>query len=159
MDSIQRNKKKFSSFIIYGPFLGTLFLTIAGHSDIYLYEPMRFLKGMVTPSIIFPMLGLLLLITPFGYLIGITPAFLTERLFEKFIKHKLSQAHFFQALMYGCGLGLIWAPLILYFSSFTLKLWTVFTVFQFCLVLPTTLICTLIEWRRLKNEIPIDQNI
>lgn len=97
MDSIQRNKKKFSSFIIYGPFLGTLFLTIAGHSDIYLYEPMRFLKGMVTPSIIFPMLGLLLLITPFGYLIGITPAFLTERLFEKFVKHKLSQAHFFSS--------------------------------------------------------------
>lgn len=144
---------------MFGPFLGTLFLTIIGHSEIYLYDPMRFLKGLVTPTIIFPMLLGLVFITPFGYVLGITPAFLTERVYVKFIKDRLYQSNFLHMLIYGCVLALIWAPVILVLSSLTLKMWTVFVVIQFLIILPTTVVCIFIEWRRLKKEISMNQNV
>lgn len=150
MNSIKKNKKLFSSFIIFGPFFGTLFLMIITHSDIYLYDPIRFLKGMVTPSIIFQMLVNFIFIIPFGYWIGIMPAYLTDRLYENFVKDKLPQSNLLHAVLYGGGLSLVWAPLIVILSSFTVKPWTIFIEIKFFLFLPTTIICTLIEWRHLK---------
>ena len=159
MSEVKKDKGKVSAYILYGPFFGTLFLAIIGHSHIYLNDPMRFLIGMVTPSIIFPMLLGLAFITPFGYLIGIIPAFLTDRIYLKFVQEKISQAHFFQVLIYGCGLGLIWAPLIFILSLNTLKVWPFFIVLQFLIILPTTLICTLIEWKKSKMQQTIGQTI
>ena len=84
----QKAKWQSSAFVIWGPFIGTLIIAITFHSHIMFGDPIRFLKGLITPSIIFPMIGGLFLITPFGYLLGIIPAIIIQLLFQHFFAEK-----------------------------------------------------------------------
>ena len=84
----QFNKKKFmknkilgSAFTCYGPFIGTWIIVISLHILLYLDYPTRFLAGLVTPSIVIPMLILMLIAIVVGYVIGYIPAFITGELF------------------------------------------------------------------------------
>jgi len=139
-----------SLFILLGPFIGLLCITIVFHSHIFFYEPLRFIKGLVTPSIIFPMLAYLLLLTPFSFLIGILPAFITDRIFHIFFKKKIYKANFLKVFIYGCLLGFMWLPILLFlFLLFTNLGYIKILYIQLFLILPTTIICTLLEWRKL----------
>jgi len=89
MDISKNNQGKISAFILCGPFIGTFIIAITFHSEIIFYNPMRFLKGLITPSIIFPMIAAFILITPFGYLLGCIPAIITNLLFKHFFASKL----------------------------------------------------------------------
>lgn len=141
-----------SLFILIGPFIGLLCITLVFHSHIIFYEPLRFLKGLVTPTIIFPMLGYLLLLTPFSYLIGVLPAFIIDQFFKKIFKNKLYQANFSTALIYGCVLGFIWSPILFLLSLYNIEPIKIFLFLQFYLILPTTVICTLLEWKKSPSQ-------
>ncbi len=84
MDMSKNNQGKISAFILCGPLIGTFIITITFHSGLFFYDPMRFLKGLITPSIIFPMIAAFILITPIGYLLGCIPAIITNLLFKHF---------------------------------------------------------------------------
>lgn len=47
----------------------------------FLDDPLQFLIGLITPSIIFPMLALMCVALVVGYVIGILPAYLTSKIF------------------------------------------------------------------------------
>lgn len=152
----KKPKWQSSAFVIWGPFIGTLIIAITFHSHIMFGDPIRFLKGLVTPSIIFPMIGGLFLITPFGYLLGILPAIITQLLFQHFFAEKLSQIRLMRSIIYGGILGLMLAPFTLIIAILTPSPLFIFSYLQFVLILPTTLICTIIEWKRAQNNIQIN---
>lgn len=152
----QKPKWQRSAFVIWGPFIGTLIIAITFHSHIMFDDPIRFLQGILTPSIIFPMIGGLFLITPFGYLLGIIPALITQWLFQHFFEQKLVQISLIQCMVYGGILGLMLAPFIVIFAILSPSPLFIFSYLQFVLILPTTLICTVIEWKRIKNNKQID---
>ncbi|WP_151807423.1 hypothetical protein [Acinetobacter bereziniae] len=148
----QKAKWQSSAFVIWGPFIGTLIIAITFHSHIMFGDPIRFLKGLITPSIIFPMIGGLFLITPFGYLLGIIPAIIIQLLFQHFFAEKLAQIPLMRCIIYGAMLGLMLSPFILILSILTPSPIFTFSYLQFVLILPTTLICTVIEWKRIQNK-------
>jgi hypothetical protein len=148
----QKPKWQRSAFVIWGPFIGTLIIAITFHSQIMFDDPMRFLKGLITPSIIFPMIGGLFLITPFGYLLGIIPALITQLLFQHYFEQKLAQISLTRSIIYGGILGLMLSPFIFIFSIVTPSPLFTFSYLQFVLILPTTIICTVIEWKRVQNN-------
>lgn len=150
---LQRPKWQSSAFVMWGPFIGTLIIAITFHSQIMFGDPMRFLKGLITPSIIFPMIGGLFLIMPFGYLLGIIPALVTQWLFQHFFEQKLVQISLIRSIIYGGILGLMLAPFIVIFAILTPSPIFTFSYLQFFLILPTTLICTVIEWKKAQNNI------
>lgn len=119
MNISKNNKRKRSVFILWGPFIGTFIIAITFHSEIIFYDPMRFLKGLITLSIIFPMIAAFILITPFGYLLGCIPAIITNLLFKHFFESKLVLASWRYSLIYGCILGLMLAPFILIIAIVT----------------------------------------
>lgn len=157
MDMSKNNKRKISAFILCGPFIGTFIIAITFHSEIIFYNPMRFLKGLITPSIIFPMIAAFILITPFGYLLGCIPAIITNLLFKHFFASKLALASWRYSLIYGCLLGFMLAPFILMIAIVTPSPLFTFLYLQFVLILPTTLICTFIEWIRARNRQNINE--
>ncbi|APR71088.1 hypothetical protein [Acinetobacter haemolyticus] len=146
-----RPKWQSSAFIIWGPFIGTLIIVITFHSPIMFGDPIRFLKGLITPSVIFPMIGGLFLITPFGYLLGIFPAIITQLLFQHFFAQKLAQTSLMRSIIYSGFLGFMLAPFTLILAILTPSPLIIFSYLQFVLILPTTLICTVIEWKKVKT--------
>ncbi|OJU55836.1 MAG: hypothetical protein BGN93_21475 [Acinetobacter sp. 39-4] len=148
----QKPKWLSSAFVIWGPFIGTLIIVITFHSPIMFGDPIRFLKGLITPSIIFPMIGGLFLITPFGYLLGIIPAIITQLLFQHFFAKKLAQISLMRSMIYSCILGFMLAPFILILAILTPSPLITFGYLQFVLILPTILICTVIEWKKVQNN-------
>ena len=157
MDMSKNNKRKISAFILCGPFIGTFIIAITFHSEIIFYNPMRFLKGLITPSIIFPMIAASILITPIGYLLGCIPVIITNLLFNHFFASKLALASWRYSLIYGCLLGFMLAPFILIIAIVTPSPLFTFLYLQFVLILPTTLICTFIEWKRARNRQDINE--
>ena len=144
---------KNSAFIAIGSFFGTFIFTLSFHLLIFLDDPIRFLHGLITPHIIFPMLLGFVFILPFGYLIGLLPAFISKLLFEHFYAVKISPASFSRATLYGLVIGLIWSPLILVIDLAIGLEFKLFLYVEFVLILPVCVICTWIEWRKAKNLI------
>ena len=140
------NKKP--AFIAIGSFFGTLLFTISFHSLTFFDDPSRFLKGLITPHIIFPMLLAFLFILPFGYLIGLLPAVITNLLFERFFAVKIGHARFSRATLYGLVIGLMWSPLILAIDLAIGAGLKLFLYVEFVLILPVCLVCTWVEWRK-----------
>lgn len=140
-----------------GPFIGTFCVAMTFHVSIFQRDPQHFLQGLITPSIVFPMIVALIFITPFGYLFGFIPAMITNLLFEHFFKGKMLSTSFLRVFGYACLLCLMWAPFIF---ILTMLIWNDINIFLyviFIMIVPSTLICTLIEWRKLtdlpKNDI------
>lgn len=149
MKSIKNFFLKHSTFLTLGPFIGTFCIAITSHSSIFQRDPQHFLHGLITPSIVLPMIAALILITPFGYLFGIIPASITKLLFERFFENKISDANLAKAVLYGLILSLMWSPFL--FILTMLITWNNFNIFlyiQFILIFPSTMICTLIEWKK-----------
>ena len=148
-DFINKN----SAFTAIGSFFGTLLFTLSFHSLIFLDDPIRFLHGLITPRIIFPMLLGFIFILPFGYLIGLLPAVISKLLFEHFFAFKIGSVSFSRATLYGFALGLMWSPLILAFDLATGAGFKLFLYVEFVLILPVCMLCTWIEWRKGMNPI------
>ena len=55
------------------------------HVLFFLNDPIQFLIGLITPSIIFQMLALMCVALIVGYVIGILPAYLTSKIFYHFL--------------------------------------------------------------------------
>ena len=153
----QFNKKKFmknkilgSAFTCYGPFIGTWIIVISLHILVYLDNPTRFLAGLVTPSIVIPMLILMLIAIVVGYVIGYIPAFITGELFLHIFKNKLANANLYQVIAYGSLTSFLWTPVLLIFPQFFKEWLKAFLYFHFVFILPITVICAVIEWKKLK---------
>lgn len=116
-------------------------------------DPSRFLHGLITPHIIFPMLLAFVFILPFGYLIGLIPSLISKLLFEHFYAVKISSASFSRATLYGLVIGLIWSPLILAIDLATGASLKLFLYVEFVLILPICVICTWIEWKKSMSQI------
>ena len=153
----QFNKKKFmknkflgSAFTSYGPFIGTWIIVISLHILVYLDNPTRFLAGLVTPSIVISMLILMLIALVVGYIIGYIPAFITGELFLHIFKNKLAKANLYQVIAYGSLTSFLWTPVLLIFPQFFKEWLKAFLYFHFVFILPITVICAVIEWKKLK---------
>ena len=53
------NTKK-PAFTVIGPFIGTFCVAITFHASIFQRNPQHFLQGLITPSIVVPMIGTLI---------------------------------------------------------------------------------------------------
>lgn len=148
-DFINKN----SAFIAIGSFFGTLLFTLSFHSLIFFDDPIRFLHGLITPHIIFPMLLAFIFILPFGYLIGLLPATISKLLFEHFFAVKIGSVSFSRATLYGFALGFMWSPLILVIDLATGAAFKLFLYVEFVLILPVCVICTWIEWRKARKNL------
>jgi len=153
----QFNKKKFmknkilgSAFTCYGPFIGTWIIVISLHILLYQDNPTRFLAGLVTPSIVIPMLILMLIAIVVGYVIGYIPAFMTGELFLHIFKNKLAKANLYQVIAYGSLTSFLWTPVSLLLSQSSQEWLQPFLYLQFVFILPITVICAIIEWKKLK---------
>ena len=146
---MNKNKTSMTAFTCYGPFIGTWIIVLSFHSLIFLDHPARFLVGLVTPSIIIPMVLLMCIAMIMGYMIGFIPAYITGQLFAVLFQHKLANANLFKATVYGCVLGLLWAPVLGIFLLFSQQQLLPFLYLQFIFIVPITIICTLIEWKKL----------
>ncbi|WP_180156291.1 hypothetical protein [Acinetobacter sp. YH12045] len=142
-----------SAFIAIGSLLGTLLFTLSFHLLIFLDDPSRFLHGLITPHIIFPMLLAFVFILPFGYLIGLLPALVSKLLFEHFYAVKIGSASFSRATLYGLVIGLMWSPIILVIDLAVGAGSKFFLFVEFVLILPVCLVCTWIEWKKAMNPI------
>lgn len=140
-----------SCFTRYGPLIATCIVVMFGHLPLLLNEPLRFLKGLITPSIVFSMLGLMLIALVFGYILGLLPTFLTGQFFQHLIRPHLAQATQKTFLYYGACAAMVWSPLLL-FGLFSLITFMSIAWFLFCVILPTSLLCSWLEWRRLQKQ-------
>lgn len=138
------------AFIYIGPFIGTFCVAITFHISAIQRDYLHFLQGLITLSIVLPMIAALIFITPFGYLFGFIPATITNLLFERLFKTKMASATVFKAFVYGCVLSSIWIPLTSILAMLTLQPLSFFLYTQFVLIFPSTIICTLLEWKKLK---------
>ena len=148
-DFINKN----SAFIAIGSFFGTLLFTLSFHSLMFFDDPIRFLRGLITPSIIFPMLLGFVFILPFGYLIGLIPATVSKLLFEHFYAVKIGSVNFSRATLYGIILGLMWAPVLIAIDLAMDMEFKLFLYLEGVLILPVCVMCTWIEWRKAMNQI------
>lgn len=145
-------KMNFSNaYTRYGPLIATFLIVLAGHSPIIILDTLRFLQGLITPSIIFPMLALMVIASVVGYAIGIIPVYITWLVFEKKFAMKLPSATAFQALLYGVYAGLIWTPFLL-LSFIDIKIFYFGLAFCGLIILPTSAICGWLEWRKLQKQ-------
>ncbi|WP_173912764.1 hypothetical protein [Acinetobacter sp. Marseille-Q1618] len=142
-----------SAFSAIGPFIGTLIVIITFHSFMFADNPSRFIQGLITPHIIFPMLFAFVCILPFGYLIGLLPSIISKLLFEHFYAVKINSASVSRATLYGFFLGLMWSPLILVICLATGADFKLFLYVEFVLILPVCIVCTWIEWRKAMKSI------
>ena len=145
-----KNKILGSSFTCYGPFIGTWIIVISFHILVYLDHPSHFLAGLVTPSIVISMLILMLIALVVGYIIGYIPAFITGELFLHIFKNKLANANLYQVIAYGSLTSFLWTPVLLIFPQFFKEWLKAFLYFHFVFILPITVICAVIEWKKLK---------
>ena len=145
-----KNKILGSAFTCYGPFIGTWIIVISLHILVYLDNPTRFLAGLVTPSIVISMLILMLIAIVVGYVIGYIPAFITGELFLHIFKNKLANANLYQVIAYGSLTSFLWTPVLLIFPQFFKEWLKAFLYFHFVFILPITVICAVIEWKKLK---------
>ena len=143
-----------SAFISIGSLLGTLLFTLSFHSLMFFDDPIRFLHGLITPHIVFPMLLAFVFILPFGYFIGLLPALISKGLFEHFYVAKIGSVSFSRATLYGLVIGLMWSPIILILDLAVGAGLKFFLYVEFVLILPVCLVCTWIEWRKAMTPIP-----
>ncbi|WP_096911058.1 MULTISPECIES: hypothetical protein [Acinetobacter] len=139
-----------TAFTRYGPILGTVIIVISFHMLIYLDHPTRFLQSLITPSVVIPMFFFMLIAIVVGYIIGYIPAYITGELFLHLFQNKLARASLYQIIAYGCFSGLLWAPLLFLLVQFSQQSLLPFLYLQFILILPITIICAMIEWKKLK---------
>lgn len=146
------NKNKFSTtaFTRFGPMIGTFIIVISFHILFFLDHPAKFLQGLITPSVIIPMFFLMLIAIIIGYVIGYIPAYITGELFLHIFKNKLANANLYQVIAYGCFTSFLWIPLLLILSQFSHEWSLIFLYLQFIFILPITIICAVIEWRKLR---------
>ena len=142
-----------SAFTAIGSLLGTLLFTLSFHLLIFLDDPNRFLHGLITPHIIFPMLLAFVFILPFGYFIGLLPALVSKLLFEHFYAVRIGSASFYRATLYGLMLGLMWSPIILILDLAAGAGLKFFLYVEFVLIFPVCLVCNWIEWKKAMNPI------
>ncbi len=147
---MENYNNEFNSFTKYGPLFATILIVVSMHIWIFSNEPIRFLHGLVTPSIIIPMLLYMLIALIFGYCIGIIPTFITQQIFYKLIKNNLAEQTQGQVLYKGFLAGVIWSPLVL-FSIFDEKWLMITAFFVFVVVIPSAMLCAHIEWRKSRN--------
>ena len=136
-----------ATFTRYGPLIATFFVVISGHTPLLLDDPLRFLQGLITPSIIFPMLAMMLLALIFGYILGLIPTFLTGQFFQRLTLPHLAHATYKTFLYYGACAAMVWSPLLL-LGCFSLMAFLTIAWFLFCVILPTSLLCSWLEWRQ-----------
>ena len=139
-----------ASFPRYGPLIATFLVVISGHTPLILDDPLRFLQGLITPSIIFPMLGMMLFALIFGYILGIIPTFLTRQVVQHLIRPHLTHATQKTVLFHGACAAMVWSPLLL-FGLFDVMAFLTIAWFLFCVILPTSLFCSWLEWRKLNT--------
>lgn len=136
-----------ATFTRYGPFIATCIVVMCGHIPILLSDPIAFLKGLITSSIIFAMLGMMLLALIFGYILGVLPTFLTGQFFQHLIRPHLATATQKTFLYYAACAAMVWSPLLL-FGLFGWMALISIAWFLFCVIVPTSLFCGWLEWRR-----------
>ena len=147
-DFINKN----SAFTAIGSFFGTLLFTLSFHSLMFFDDPIRFLHGLITPHIIFPMLLAFIFILPFGYLIGLLPAVISKLLFEHFFAAKIGSMSFSRVTLYGIILGLMWAPLLIVIDLAMGMEFRLFLYAEGVLILPVCVMCTWVEWKKAINQ-------
>ena len=144
-------KNKFSStaFTRCGPLIGTCIIVFSFHIFIFLDHPTRFLQGLITPSVIIPMLLLMAIAIMVGYVIGYIPAYITGKLFLQIFGNKLANANLFKVIAYGGFISILWAPIILILMQLSKVNILLFLYLQFIFILPITVICAVMEWKKL----------
>lgn len=147
---MNKNNSTTTTFTRYGSTIGTFVIVISFHILIYLDHPARFLQSLITPSVVIPMLCLMLIAIVVGYVVGYIPAYITGELFLHIFKDKLVNANLYQAITYGCFTSLLWAPLLLLLSQFAHDWLVTFLYLQFVFILPIPTICAVIEWKKSK---------
>ena len=128
------------------PAIATFIIVISFHILFFLDDPLQFLIGLITPSIIFPMLALMCVALVVGYVIGIIPAYLTSKIFYKLLgdpQENMRRSHYLKC---GALATLTWSPLLI-FGVFCIGTLILLGLFLLIVVLPTTLICADLEWR------------
>jgi hypothetical protein len=96
------------------------------------------------------MLGMMFIALILGYLLGVLPTFLTGQLFQRLIRPHLAQATRKTFLFYGACAAMVWSPFLL-FGLFSLIAFMSIAWFLFCIILPTSLLCSWLEWRHFKK--------
>lgn len=145
-------KKIYTPFIVFGPAIATSILVLLGHAEIYLYDPIRFLKGLIDPQIIFPMLGMMLFCLVFGYIFGILPALLTGRIFEKLIQPHLPTAGWTRFIWSGFCASMIWIIPALLIIFLHVDFWIAALCFVLFMSI-TSMLCAVISCRvHLRNN-------
>lgn len=128
------------------PAIATFIIVISFHILFFLDDPLQFLIGLITPSIIFPMLALMCVALVVGYVIGIIPAYLTSKIFYKLLgdpQENMRRSHYHKC---GALAALTWSPLLI-FGVFRIGTLILLGLFLLIVVFPTTLICADLEWR------------
>ena len=138
------------SFFRFGPFIATFILIFLGHSPLIFFEPIRFLTGLVTPSILFSMLALMVLALIVGFCIGILPTYITGLIFQKLIQNKIKNLTLLQSLFYGFCAGLSWMVWVL-IGLLEPKVILPILIFVGMVIIPTSMLCALLEWRRINK--------
>ena len=128
------------------PAIETFIIVISFHVLFFLDDPIQFLKGLITPSIIFPMLALMCVALVVGYVIGILPTYLTSKMFYKLLgdlQKNMRRSHYLK-----CGVisALLWSPLLI-LGVYGIPILIPIVLFLLIVVFPTTLICAEFEWR------------
>ncbi|MFC3903569.1 hypothetical protein SAMN05421749_102366 [Acinetobacter marinus] len=138
--------KTWDSFTKFGSAIATFMIVISFHVLFFLNDPMQFLLGLITPSIILPMLALMCVALVVGYLIGTIPAYLTSQLFYQFLgdpRENMRRSHYLKC---GVLVALAWSLLLILWALLT-GAWIALGLFLFIVVFPTILICADLEWR------------
>ena len=141
-------KIKIDAFILLGPFIATWIAVIIGHQHLYLNDPIRFLIGLITPSIIFPMLGMMVVAMIFGYILGMLPAYLTFLIFSKLIHRHLPHAQLKHFIGYGFCAGLFWVVLTLLLVLYDHSMLRNALLLSGLVMLPTSVICAALTWKQ-----------
>lgn len=128
------------------PATATFIIVISFHIIFFLDDPLQFLIGLITPSIIFPMLALMCVALVVGYVIGIISAYLTSKIFYKLLgdpQENMRRSHYLK-----CGVisALLWSPLLI-LGVYGIPILIPIVLFLLIVVFPTTLICAELEWR------------
>lgn len=102
-----REKYSFDYFVKYGPLIATFIIVIIFHSMFFYKDPVKFLNGLVTPSILLQMFGFLIAAIITGYIIDVIPTFITGQFFFNFFGQTYQPASLRRVIFYGFHVAMI----------------------------------------------------
>ena len=139
-----------NAFTKYGALIaGFLPLLMINHTGNW-YIPTQTFQNLLNPSNIISTVFSNLFYFGMVFGTGYIPTWITGNLFFKLFGSKYRSANFCQILLYGFIVGSFWYILLIFFIIIQnlIEFWLVFVTF---IILPTSMICAVIEWKKAKK--------